>query len=340
MNECYRCGQPLSPMPIPAQTAIAARHTAAINHRANCDVYKKLRHELKLRDNITVQNPPFWNGLQNVTSYASFDSVTTALSLQQEFTRMAPTATYTDLDVTRLNGLWGTLPGGVHKKYSPADRWVFADKDGGGGDYANEDQAMGALGNNAYFSYQHPLTHNVTNQQHRRLRAVSNYSLNAAHVPAPVADTMNNQIAIFNGQHNKTRDAIYQMLKIHHELYESRIMHGDMHMGNIKVLEGANTVFVKAFDFGKAAFNVKNGQMGGGKRRDDLNISSNDKRQAIHSILLRRLTAATEHGTITANSSTTLSTDLPYRSTIGIQLAITTMFVELWMNTVIGYSRC
>ena len=53
----------------------------------------------------------------------------------------------------------------------------------------------------------------------------------------------------------------YQIMKIHEILYLNRITHGDMHMGNIKVIivndqQNINNkgVVVKTFDFGKAGF--------------------------------------------------------------------------------------
>lgn len=46
--------------------------------------------------------------------------------------------------------------------------------------------------------------------------------------------------------------AIHQMMKIHEYLYLNNITHGDMHMGNIKVIRNSDGVLLKAFDFGKA----------------------------------------------------------------------------------------
>lgn len=63
---------------------------------------------------------------------------------------------------------------------------------------------------------------------------------------------------------------IHQVIKIHEILYLAKIIHGDMHAGNIKVIlvngEGKNTgVVVKAFDFGKSIF-----------KKDDANYSRQD----------------------------------------------------------------
>lgn len=45
---------------------------------------------------------------------------------------------------------------------------------------------------------------------------------------------------------------IHQIVKIHDFLYQSNVVHGDMHMGNIKVIRTRKGVLLKAFDFGKA----------------------------------------------------------------------------------------
>jgi len=45
---------------------------------------------------------------------------------------------------------------------------------------------------------------------------------------------------------------IHQVIKIHEYLYLNKITHGDMHMGNIKVIRYDQGVLLKAFDFGKA----------------------------------------------------------------------------------------
>ncbi|MEY3289898.1 MAG: hypothetical protein RLZZ419_2140 [Pseudomonadota bacterium] len=54
---------------------------------------------------------------------------------------------------------------------------------------------------------------------------------------------------------------IHQMIRIHELLYLAKMVHGDMHAGNIKVIvangvngEGPHGIIVKAFDFGKAQF--------------------------------------------------------------------------------------
>jgi len=45
---------------------------------------------------------------------------------------------------------------------------------------------------------------------------------------------------------------VHQIIKIHEYLYLNKITHGDMHMGNIKVIRNKDGVLLKAFDFGKA----------------------------------------------------------------------------------------
>ncbi|MCP3943105.1 MAG: hypothetical protein GY710_16680 [Desulfobacteraceae bacterium] len=46
---------------------------------------------------------------------------------------------------------------------------------------------------------------------------------------------------------------IHQLVYIHYWLYKTQVLHGDLHMGNIKVITDTNNFpIVKAFDFGKS----------------------------------------------------------------------------------------
>jgi hypothetical protein len=171
--------------------------------------------------------------------------------------------------------------GGVKKKFFPNQAIVVAgDKKTASGDYDKEDQVFARAGGivkdpNRYLSFQIELEDqdddnaritifrdvnreeglgNIRKNQMRRVSVYGGFDDRGTRNNNQYYCTLESFIG--SDQHNPSASelvsAIHQVIKIHEFLYLKKIKHGDMHMGNIKVIRVDEGILVKAFDFGKA----------------------------------------------------------------------------------------
>jgi len=176
--------------------------------------------------------------------------------------------------------------GGVKKKFFPDQAVVVAgDLKTAIGDYAKEDQVFnraggGVLDPHRYLSFQESLEGQQGRDQDEDTRRLQLFQeTNAADDHSGIRRTQMRRVSVYGGfsdrgtrinnqyyctlenfvredRHAPTQaelvSAIHQIVAIHSFLYLKRIKHGDMHMGNIKVIRVDQGVLLKAFDFGKA----------------------------------------------------------------------------------------
>lgn len=183
--------------------------------------------------------------------------------VDNEQTKKIPTSKYSE------------AKGGVKKKFFPEQGMVVAgDKDTARGDYEKEDAVFDRVDGEDAFKYlsfqekigdhedddgfQQFLQNNpkLKNLEKSQMRRVSIYgSLNPEDIGRQYHCTLEKFI-LEHDQHEPKEDelisAIHQIIKIHEFLYLQKITHGDMHMGNIKVIRVEDGVLLKAFDFGKS----------------------------------------------------------------------------------------
>jgi hypothetical protein len=183
---------------------------------------------------------------------------------------------------------YGDAKGGVKKKFFPAHGVVVAgDSNTAKGDYKKEDQASSRLAEAEenefeYASFQKTIDDDELNRQRLKQFLLKNANDNDA--KSVKLDQMR-RVSIYGGfndfdstgQYHTTLErfvndyksgasdkpdqhptefelvsCIHQLIKIHEYLYINKITHGDMHMGNIKVIRNKSGVLLKTFDFGKA----------------------------------------------------------------------------------------
>ncbi len=189
--------------------------------------------------------------------------------------------------------------GGVHKKFSPEHGLVWAARDTGLSDFPKESAMQQRLGEwnlahsdielrDVFFSFQRELDEHdypdrgtELHQQRMRYRSVSIYNLrdlenSPNHLPdrqpgkTSLNDYMPKLVEFRREYHNNPgamellRSAIshiiHQLVYIHYYMFKAGIQHGDLHMGNIKIiLDNKGYPIIKVFDFGKSK-NVTPGQ--------------------------------------------------------------------------------
>jgi hypothetical protein len=211
--------------------------------------------------------------LENVFSYQS------AINYRNEV--LLPTIHKIDTENTRSipTGRYEDMKGGVKKKFDPSTGMVIAgDRGVGRGDYKKEDLVSGRVYQEdvyKYTSHQEALDENLDVANTAKLDQFrrENPNLRTRFTGRDVDLDQMRRVSIYGnigdgGQYN-TRlsefiledqgaseaelvSCIHQIVKIHEFLYLCKVVHGDMHMGNIKVIRTPESVLLKAFDFGKS----------------------------------------------------------------------------------------
>jgi hypothetical protein len=226
-------------------------------------------------------------------SDTAFPRLVTADSLDQAVSYRIRRTDLSGRIMAVTKGLPDSAPiiGGVHKKFSPEHGLVWAAKDTGMSDFPKETNMKGQLGNvnlasghpirDIFFSFQNTLDLKeypdrgpAPHQQNIRYRRVSVYgALDLAsspnHLPNRIAGktSLNDYMPKLVEYKRKYADdpnalrvlrsgishIIHQLVYIHYYMYKANIQHGDLHMGNIKIIiDNAGYPVIKAFDFGKS----------------------------------------------------------------------------------------
>ncbi|MCP3968473.1 MAG: hypothetical protein GY750_18895 [Lentisphaerae bacterium] len=158
--------------------------------------------------------------------------------------------------------------GGVHKCFFKKQGLVYAKDKEGFSDYVKEDRMKMALGNcterKAFYSFQNIFMENDYDnipQRHsfvkkfRRFSLYNDYEYLHKYVTRVKESLSNNKVTDDNyaGLRNVLTAIIHQLFYIHYYIYRKNVMHGDLHMGNVKIIWDRNDwPAVKAFDFGKS----------------------------------------------------------------------------------------
>ncbi|QSH41927.1 hypothetical protein P0136_05505 [Lentisphaerota bacterium ZTH] len=185
-----------------------------------------------------------------------------------------------DTDISGLkknlaSGLPAQAPtsGGKHKKFSREEGLVYAASRKGLSDFPKEDAFKDSilrlstddiLPGNIFFSFQNELSRQEQQsaagsrpwQQPGRYRRVSIYEGSTTlgvHVERfPEAYSFSNQMHFYRARAEITR-IIHQLVYIHYCMYKAHLMHGDLHLHNIKYFQDNNQFpIIKAFDFGNS----------------------------------------------------------------------------------------
>lgn len=172
--------------------------------------------------------------------------------------------------------------GGKHKSFDPKSALVYAKTPGAMKDFTKENNMKEALNQlltkdnmhirDLFFSFQNEIESEST-FSFVRYRRVSLYE--KANISSCLPEQASNDSSLYGYYEilkksvsflNVIENNIYELKKfiaqiihqiiyIHYCLYTLNLQHGDMHMGNIKlVIDNLGFPIIKAFDFGKARF--------------------------------------------------------------------------------------